>query len=229
MKVTLSRAGAASLCAAAIGVSALAASGVHSAALADDRKNVVRTLDLSGFERIEIAGVYDLDVEVGPDYAVTLSGAEREMERVEAEVKNGALHLSRKEGKRRIGWGRQRGVKAEITLPSLSGLTVSGVVDGEVRGVDAESFSLDISGVGDMELEGECGAMEAGVSGVGDLDAKELECRTVQIDVSGVGDATVFASEAVEASVSGVGDIDVYGEPASVEKDGGMFAEITVH
>lgn len=224
MKIKTGLLGATSLCAAVIGVSALA-----SAALADDKKNVVRNLDLTGFERIEIAGVYDLYVEVGPDYAVTLSGPEREMDRVEAEVKNGTLHLDRNEERRRLNWGRRDSLKAKVTLPSLSGLTASGVVDGTVKGVDAERFELDLSGVGDVDLEGECGVLDADVSGVGDLDAESLECRTVKVDVSGVGDATVYASEAVDASVSGVGDIDVYGEPTSVEKDGGMFADITVH
>ena len=220
MNIKMGLLGATSLCAAVIGASA---------ALADDKRTVVRTLDLAGFERIEIAGVYDLDVEVGPDYAITLSGPAREMERVEAEVKNGTLYLDRKEQKRRLNWGNRDSLKAEITLPALSGLTASGVVDGIVRGIDAESFELDLSGVGDVDLEGECGALDADVSGVGDLDAETLECRTVKVDVSGVGDASVYASDSVDASVSGVGDIDVYGEPGDVKKDGGMFASITVH
>ena len=223
MNITIDLLGAVRVCAAIIGAFAPGA-----AALAGDGKGVVRTLELTGFERIEIAGVYDLKVEVGPDYAITLSGPAREIDRVEAEAKDGTLRLDRKEGKRRL-WGSRRGVKAQITLPALAGLTASGVVDGAVKGVDAERFELDLSGVGDLTLEGECGVFEADVSGVGDLEAEKLECRDVVIEVSGVGDASVYASESVDAKVSGVGAIDVYGGPAEVKEDGGMFSEITVH
>ena len=213
-----------------IGVLSLCAAG---AALASDNAKITRTLDLSGFDRIDIAGVYDLEVQVGSDYVIELRGRERDLDRVEASVRNGELRLGKKErerGERRWNFNNQeKGVDARITLPALNGLDVSGVVDGEIRGVDAETFDIDLSGVGDVELEGECGALDANVSGVGDLDAKDLECRSVKINVSGVGGAKVYASEEAEAGVSGMGSIDIYGAPETVVKDGGMFSDITVH
>lgn len=219
MKLLLSAFGAVSMSALVLSAPAAAAD------------KVTQTLDLSGFERINFAGVYEIDVEVGPDYSISLTGTERALERVESSVKDGTLHLGRKERKRRISIGGDRdgGIDAVITLPALSGLNVSGVVDGQIKGIDAESFDIDVSGVGDVELAGECGSMDADVSGVGDLDAKDLECRSVSVEVSGVGGASVYASEEVDAEVSGVGDIDVYGNPTEVRKESGMFADITVH
>lgn len=225
MKTLASVVGAASICVAVVGVSALS-----STAMAGDK--VTQTLDLSGFERISIAGVYELDVEVGPDYSISLTGRERALERVDASVKNGVLRLGQKERKKKriqLGGDRDGGIDAVITMPSLSKLSVSGVVDGKIMGIDAETFEISVSGVGDVELEGECGAMEAEVSGVGDLEAEKLECRSVKVEVSGVGSASVYASEAVDAEVSGMGDIDVYGSPSDVQKDGGMFADVKVH
>ncbi len=209
---------------------ALAAAG---AAVADGDDKITRNLDLSGFERIEISGVYELDVRVGPGYSIEISGPDDEMNRVEASVKNGVLILDqrdRKRGEKRRGWRDNReGIDAVITLPSLTGLEVSGVVDGKISGIDADRFDIDISGVGDMELDGECGTLDADVSGVGDLDAEALECRVVSVEVSGVGSASVYASEEVEAQVSGMGDIDIYGSPEKVRKESSMFADITVH
>ncbi len=206
----------------------LAAAG---AALAhDDENEISKTLDLSGFDRIEIAGVYELDVRVGDDFSVLLKGSAEELERVEASVRNGALELSQK----KRGWKMRRrnhdhGVEAIITMPSLAGLDVSGVVDGAIEGVDIDRFKVDLSGVGDIRIAGECGSLDAHVSGVGELDARGLECRNAEVTVSGVGSATVFASEAVEANISGMGDIDVYGSPENVDKSSGMFADVTVH
>ena len=215
-----------------ISVSILAI-GVAGAALAKDGKNIVtKDLDLSGFDRIDISGVYELDVEVGKEFSIELSGPDDEMNRVETSVKNGVLYLDQREAKRgeRRRWNNNReGIDAKITLPSLVALDVSGVVEGSIANIDSENFELEISGVGDVELDGECGSFEADVSGVGDLDAEALECRSVSVKVSGVGDASVFARDEVDARVSGMGDIDVYGSPEKVSKSDSMFADITVH
>ncbi len=201
------------------------------AAFADDDDEIVtRTLDLGGFDAITIAGVYELDVRVGPDFSVELSGPAYEMNRVETSVKNGALVLDqRKRIKGEKNRNNRDGIEAVITLPSLTALKISGVVDGRVSDVDADNFSINISGVGDLEVDGECGALDANLSGVGDLDARGLECATAEVKVSGVGSAVVFASDAVDAKVSGMGDIDVYGSPGKVSKNKSMFADITVH
>ena len=115
-----------------------------------DHDKVTRTLDLTGFDRIEISGVYDLDVRVGPEFSIELSGSEEEMARVESSVENGVLNLDRKERKKR--WrNHDHGVDAKITMPSLLALEVSGVVDGKIDGINSESFDINISGVGDMD------------------------------------------------------------------------------
>ncbi len=212
---------------------AAVAFGIATTAAARDSDKITRNLDLSGFDRIEISGVYELNVSVGSDYSIELSGPEYEMQRVEASVKNGVLVLDRrdrKRGEKRRRWNENReGIDAVITLPSLIGFEVSGVVDGKITGVDSDRFDLDISGVGDVEIDGECGTLDADVSGVGDLDAEGLQCRVVLVEVSGVGSASVYASEDVDAKVSGMGDIDVYGSPEKVRKENSMFADITVH
>ncbi len=197
------------------------------AAQADDSR-VTKTFDFTGFDRIEITGVYELDVRVGADYSVELTGKDFEMERVEVILDDGTLEFGMKKKKRK--WGRNRdGISAVVTMPSLRALEVSGVVDGVVSGIDAEEFEVKISGVGDIELDGECGTLDARLSGVGDLDAKDLECNKVEVRVSGVGDANVYARDEVDARVSGMGSIDVYGSPKTVSKSNGMFADISIH
>lgn len=204
-------------------VSALAAA--PSAAMQDTE----RSLDFKDFDRISISGIYHLDVDVGDAYSVTLTGPAEEMSRVEAGLKGATLKL----GQRERLWGekhrnKNEGVMARITMPALAALHMSGVVDGEVRGIDGETFNVAISGVGEMRLHGQCNHLVAEVSGVGDLDGEGLMCRNVRVVVSGVGEATVYAGEAVDAVVSGMGDITVHGSPKIVKKSGGVFAEISI-
>lgn len=192
-------------------------------ALAESKSS--KTLDLRDFDAIEIGGAYELDVIVGEDFSVELSGPSDEMARVEATLKNGALVLGTK---KRIKGGH-KGVKAVVTMPALSRIAVSGVADADVSGVDAKDFKLDLSGVGEVNIAGECEKLIARVSGVGEVDAQSLQCKSVDVKVAGVGEARVYASEAVSAEVSGMGGIMVYGSPKSVDKRGGFFSEIKVH
>jgi hypothetical protein len=195
----------------------------------DKSNDATKTLELRDFERIDVKGVFELDVTVGSDFAVTVSGPQDELDRVEASVVEGRLILDQKhkiKGMRRHG---HDGVTARVTMPALKAVNVSGVVDGEISGVAATEFDVDISGVGDLEIAGTCEDLDADVSGVGDLDASELRCKNVNVTVSGVGEASVYASEAVAASVSGMGEINVDGSPKSVQKNGGLFADINVN
>lgn len=188
------------------------------------------SVDAVDFDAISVAGVFEIDVTVGGDYSVTLSGKEGDLARTTAKVENGKLVLDTAErdegGRRKLV---KHGVAAKISLPALSSIDASGVVDGDIRGISADTFTADVSGVGELELAGVCDAFDADVSGVGELDAEELKCRTVIVDVSGVGSASVYASESVEAELAGVGKIEVSGSPANVSKtQSSPFGRISV-
>lgn len=154
------------------------------------------SLDLRDFEAIEIGGAYELDVIVGEDFSIELSGPATEMARVEASLKGGALLL----GTKRKIRGDTKGVKAVVTMPALNRLSVSGVVDADISGVKSSDFKLDLSGVGEVNIAGACEKLYARVSGVGEVDAQSFQCKVVDVKVAGVG------------------KIEVYGSPAEVSK-----------
>ncbi|MEM9015035.1 MAG: head GIN domain-containing protein [Pseudomonadota bacterium] len=196
----------------------------------DKSKDVREVFDLQAFDAITVEGVYEIDVVVGADYRIEILGAPAEMAVAEITVEDGVLRLGQKRrGERGQRRWRDRGLTAEISVPTLRRISAAGVADGEITGVDAETFEANLSGVGDLDIAGTCGALVASVSGVGDLDASDLKCADVDVTVSGVGDASVHATASVDASVNGVGSIDVYGSPVDVEKSGGFLSSITIH
>ena len=85
----------------------------------DRGADVTRTVEAADFTEIAIKGVFELDVTVGGDYSVTITGSEEDLARTTAEVQNGRLVLdseNRKEKKRaRI---IKHGVTASVTLPA---------------------------------------------------------------------------------------------------------------
>ena len=191
-------------------------------ALGDER----RELDLKNFNRIEVSGVYDLRIRKGDEFRVVLEGHEKVLNRATVKVFAQTLKLGRRKGPK---IRRSKTVQADITLPDLKGLTVSGVVDAIVTDVDAELFTVNISGVGELRISGECERLRAHLSGVGELNARKLNCEQVKVNVSGVGDATVYASEMLDAHVSGIGDLTCYGSPKQVRKNSSFFSTIRVH
>lgn len=203
--------------------------GDHAATEKNHHNHASRDFDYKNFDKIRVTGVYEIDVKVGGAFSVAISGPEKELERTDIRVDGNALVLSQKN--KRKGWRKNRHnqtVFATITLPVLSAVDVSGVVDGTFYGIKADDFEFSVSGVGDIDFAGECQSLTATISGVGDVDAKEFECADVSVKISGVGDASVYASSSVDARISGMGDIDVFGAPKEVRKSGGLFSDISI-
>ena len=217
-----------------IGAGFIGGAALFGAAVADEKIGVsadvsaegAQSFDFSNFSSIEAAGVFDIEIAVGGDYSIELSGPEKELSRVTVTEEDGVLILD--QSRKKDGRGNREGVDVTISMPSLKGLVISGVAEVEAEGIDAESFKVSLSGVGDVELEGTCGSLSAKLSGVGDLDAQDLSCRDVSVKVSGVGEATVTATESVDADVSGMGSIEVYGSPKEVSKSSGLFSSIEI-
>lgn len=195
----------------------------------DNSESVSQTFDLQGFDEILVGGVFEVDVKVGPGHSVSMKGDPRMMERVEASVENGKLHLGlKKSRKKKKKHGHTDGIEVTVTLPALNALSISGVASGEIDGVDAGNFQLRVSGVAEVDIDGSCDTLDAKVSGVGELDAKDFKCKNADIKLSGVGEMSVYASESVDVSASGVGSVDVYGKPEKIEKSKSMFTEINI-
>lgn len=195
----------------------------------DDRdrsKDIQEIHDVTGFDNIEIVGVYELDVKVGGDFYVHTSGDAKEVEGLKVYVRGDTLVLDYDKKKKKVK--NRKSVLVTITLPALTGLDITGVGTGDVSGVKADSFTLDVSGVGEMDIAGTCGSLRADVSGVGDFSTADLKCEDVKADLSGVGQFTVYASESADVSAMGIGEIVVLGNPKTINKDSGFLSKIRI-
>jgi len=191
--------------------------------------DVTENRDLSAFEKIIIkdTGV-SIDVEVGKDYSVTLEGAEKWTARITTEVKGDALVIGRREQKKKsINFNSDNRIM--ITMPKFTGLEVKGAVDAEISGIDSDRVAFNISGAGNMEVDGRCENLVVDLNGAGNFEGRGLKCKDVEVDISGAGNAEVFATDSVDLEISGFGNIDVYGAPKDVKKDSHMFSNITIH
>ena len=77
----------------------------------------------------------------------------------------------------------------------------------------ADRFSLDASGLGDIEITGSVDSQDVRISGMGNYEAGSLRSRKALVDISGAGSALLWVTDAMNAKLSGAGNIQYYGSP----------------
>lgn len=190
--------------------------------------HVETTHEVSGFDSIEIGGVFELSITTGEDFRVFTSGHKKDVEPMTVTVEDGVLTLGTKKKNWSSKNGKDNAVTLEISLPALNALSVGGVATGEITGIDSDNFELNIGGVGDLTLSGTCENLEVNIGGVGNINAKAFECENTSVNLAGVGDAQVYASESVDVSTFGVGSVTVWGKPKTVEKSKGFLSSVKI-
>lgn len=167
-----------------------------------------RDLDLDEFDSIDVGGAFDLEITLGDVQKVTMTIDDNLWDNLETDVHGGTLE---------IGWDKSVNhdgdCKVEIVVRELKSVDIHGAAEVEITGYHGESFTFDVSGAAELEMDGTVDDLDINVSGAGEIDTRELIAKNVKVSVSGAGEAKVYASESFEGRVSGVGNIDYWGDP----------------
>ncbi|MDR2040641.1 MAG: DUF2807 domain-containing protein [Bacteroidales bacterium] len=129
-----------------------------------------------------------------------------------------------------------------ISYKEMNQLAANGVGNVKTQNIlNSEHFKLNVTGVGNVDLELNCNTLDADFDGVGNinlrgktdhfyvkkdgvgsLNAKGLIAEFVDIHNSGVGSASVYANEELKLKNSGVGSISYSGDAniKSINSDG---------
>lgn len=213
----------------------LASTSISAAHEVDDKKRVEETHDITGFDKIRVTGVYELEVEVGEEFSVFTSGKHKDVEGMKVYLKGSTLVLAQDEDRRdktiNLNGRKNKnnsGIRAVITLPSLKGVDITGIGSGEITDIDSDRFEIEVAGISDMELSGKCGQLDVDMAGLGEIHAENLECDDVDVDLAGMGEISVYASDSVSADAAGMGSIEVYGNPKDVEKSKSFMASVKI-
>ncbi|WP_308911284.1 head GIN domain-containing protein [Pseudokordiimonas caeni] len=199
---------------AAVGVGALL---IASPIAANDTKTETR--DVDAFTEIEVRGAVTLDLTGGKDQKVTVEAPADYMEKVVTEVKDGKLIIDMERNKSWWGGNDTEDVTVTITVPTLEALEVGGAVDGKLKDIKADKFSIDVGGAVNISIDGECGDLDVDAAGAADLDLRDFKCKNADVDIAGAGNGRIYASESIRAEISGVGSLTIYGKPAKVKKE----------
>lgn len=110
---------------------------------------------------------------------------------------------------------------AEVTvvLPEVSGVRIKGAGKVTYHGFTQGELNIDITGSGDVDLEGKAEHLDAEISGSGELSAYRLTVKAARLRVSGSGDIRTTVTQSVKARVSGSGKIKISGNPPDRDTD----------
>jgi hypothetical protein len=213
-------------------VAALATTACH-AYREEDRdagSRVTRSYQVGAFDKIAVAGPYDVKVVTGGQPGVTAVGGDKLLDETEVVVDGDTLEIRPKKRKG-IRWNWNNG-KAEFTVnaAALRGAAIAGSGDisvdkvagdfeGDVAGsgglqlasVNGGKVKLSIAGSGGVKAAGKADSVDISIAGSGDVDTKGLASRTADVSIAGSGNVSAHASETADVSIMGSGDVDMTG------------------
>ncbi len=195
---------------------------------------VTKSFDIADFDSVSASHAFALAITQGDAFSVSVTVDDNIADRLTVE-KQGATLVIALEG------GAYHNVteRAEITMPMLGGLELSGASTAALSGfsggaafkgvasgastitgdLSADRTVLDISGASRVTLRGESDELDAKASGASKLNLGELAVRSATLDLSGASSALVNASEEINASASGSSTIVYLGSPARVQEN----------
>jgi hypothetical protein len=190
------------------------------------------THQVTGFDRIELAGEGRVIVTIGDDPGLTISTDDNIHEYLEATVSNGTLLLATR-GNGAFDIDPTDSVTWTVQAPEIAGLqlsgagfigvtglqsdrveaAISGAGDIELADITASHFAASLSGVGIITASGTTDSVELTLTGVGDIDTEALRASTGAVSISSAGNIIVAATDSLDVDATGLGTVTVHGSP----------------
>lgn len=191
-----------------------------------------RDFQVGAFDRLEVAGPYDVTVATGRAPSVKASGGERAIERLVVEVEGGTLKIHpRKRSGLQFGWSKAHPVKLTVTVQSLAAAGIAGSGDIAIDKVAGDSFEAGVAGSGNLRLgEVNVKRLKAGIAGSGEIDAGRGRASEASYEIAGSGDiqAGGLIAETASVSIAGSGNVAAHATgSASVEIAGSGDVRMT--
>ncbi len=172
-----------------------------------------RNYQVGAFDRLEVAGPYEVTVATGSAPSVRASGGERAIERMVVEVEDGTLKIhAKKRSGLNFGWSNRtrHPVKLVVTVPSLSGAEIAGSGGITVNKVTGDLFEAGVAGSGDLRLgEVDVKRLKVGIAGSGEVNAGKGRAAIADYEIAGSGDidAAGLVAEVASVSIAGSGNV----------------------
>lgn len=197
--------------------------------LVGSRTLVTQEYDFNDFTTVQAGGAFTVNITQGDEYSVAVTTNENVVPYLRVERRGNTLSL----GTDRLWNFSNVTFEAEITMPEVRGVTLSGASHGTITGFSSgDDFSAQISGAsslagdvtsGDAEMEGSGaskielsgagGDLRLSLSGASNAELADFTVQDASIEVSGASNARVNVAGRLDAEASGASSVHYVGSP----------------
>jgi len=193
--------------------------------------------DFTDFTEVEIGSAFEFEIKQSGSYSINVTADDNVMEYVQVSKDGQTLKIGLRTGLGIFLGPVSATLRASVTMPQLSGLTVSGASRGTVSGfsstedlditvsgasrvtgdITAGNVGFGISGASTIQLEGSANDIDANVSGASHFNLEAFTVHNADINFSGASSGTVNLNGRLDANVSGASRLWYMGEPTSTD------------
>lgn len=190
---------------------------------------------------VSVTGDITLRFRQGEAASCTLTGDDDILARVRTQVRDGVLLVDYDEMWQRNRLTPTQPLVAELTLPALASLVLTGESRGELAAVSGDmlditlegsstaqvtetqvnGLTLSIDGRCEITLDGQADTHILNASGMAQVDAAHLQSRRAQVSAGGMCQVTVWAVESLAVTLEESPRVQYYGDPALDEQGTG--------
>lgn len=197
-------------------------------------KLITENRNLSDYDKIDVAGSFEVKLVKGKEGAISINADENLMEYIETDVENGHLKIQPKKG---YQLKSTKTIEITVSFEMIDAISLAG--SGNVRSTDvlnAEDLNLNlagsgeinlpvstknltshIAGSGNIKLSGNSDVFRCDIAGSGNLEGDDLKATASHINIAGSGNVKIHAVSEIHANIVGSGDVIYTGNPA-IEK-----------
>jgi hypothetical protein len=182
------------------------------------------------FNALEISSAFTVNITQSNSYSITIAANQRIMDQIEVKQNGNLLIINVKPGAI-IG---SFNAKAQITMPKLDNITLSGATRGTATGFNSDEpfnakilgasslqltdfqsadITIDLSGASSLNAKGSANNLSGIVSGASNLDLLNLAINVANVNLSGASHAEVNLNGELNVDASGASSLQYTGQP----------------
>ena len=186
---------------------------------------------ITGFDKVDISNSFSVDISQGEAFSVVIHIDDNLVDRLNVVKQGSTLKIGLEPMQSFTIFDAT--MEAEVTMPELVGLDLSGNSDAQLSGFESSSSlvvdlsgnsalrgdiqagdtSFDVSGNSSAALSGSAGDVSVSASGSSDVDLADFPASNGSVDASGASTVTVNLGGRLDADASGSSDIYYLGDP----------------
>jgi hypothetical protein len=148
------------------------------------------------FHAISIETTADVDVTIGAETKVAVSGPGARVGALETVVEHGSLRIRGPKAAKGAK-GTALAVKVTITMPALDAIAVEGVSNVHVARLSAKQLALAVDGAATLDVAGAADSLALAISGAAQLQLAGLQTHATALEVSGLASGPLRADRAL--------------------------------